>query len=94
MNHHHAKTCGYCKKRIFANERLAREHLAEILHRKVRFTKPGAFAVAPYLCPEGNGWHVGRNHNTIMINFKRGRTKNVDTPTRKVPYGKLARKVA
>ena len=92
MNRHQAKSCEFCKKRIFKNEELAREHLAGILHRKVKFKKPGAFAVAPYMCPEGLGWHVGRNHNTLMINFKNGRTKNVDV--RKVSDGRLARKSA
>src|ERR1035441_961566 len=87
MNRHQAKSCEFCKKRIFKNEELAREHLAGLLHRKVKFTKPGAFAVAPYICPEGYGWHVGRNHNTLMINFKQGRTKNL--APRKAPDGRL-----
>ena len=92
MQRHHDTSCEYCKKRIFKNEELAREHLAGILHRNVRFTKPGAFAVAPYMCPEGFGWHVGRNHNTLMINLKNGRTKNL--APRKVLNVELDRKSA
>jgi hypothetical protein len=42
MNRHPDPSCEFCKKRIFKTEELAREHLARILHRKVKFTKPGA----------------------------------------------------
>jgi hypothetical protein len=44
------------------------------------------------MCPEGFGWHVGRNHNTLMINFKNGRTKNI--APRKVLNVELDRKSA
>jgi hypothetical protein len=77
MNHRVPKTCEVCNKKILANEENAREHLGYILHKRMDPTKRGRWATVPYLCPYGNGWHVGRNHETLMINFKKGRTKNV-----------------
>jgi hypothetical protein len=80
------KRCQICKKRSLSTEEEAREHLAGLLRRRTPFRKPGAYAVKPYLCPEGNGWHVGRDPDTLMINFKKGRTRNVG----KLKEGKAA----
>lgn len=71
------KTCEICSKKAMPTEEAAREHLGYLLRRRKRFDKPGGYAVRPYECPHGNGWHVGRDPDTLMISFKKGRTVNV-----------------
>lgn len=78
MHERKPKLCEDCSKFIFPNEDQAREHLGHLLRKHRRFTKRGAYAVKPYQCPVGTGWHVGRDHKTLMINFKKGRIFNVD----------------
>lgn len=88
MNYRVPKTCEICRKKILANEEGAREHLGYILSKRIDIRKRGRWATVPYPCPHGNGWHVGRNHNTLMINFKKGRTKNVGKYSSKVQDSK------
>ncbi len=71
--------CEYCGKLTHSSQLAARSYLAYILRLNLEFRKQGVYATKPYPCPHGNGWHLGRDPGTLMIDFRKGRTVNIGT---------------
>jgi len=64
-----ATICRECGKRSFRNEADARLYIGLLL-RKAPKSGKGSWAIHPYRCPHEHGWHVGRNHEVLMVSFR------------------------
>ena len=70
----HSGWCDRCNKLLLPTEEDARIYVGLILtHRSLQ---PVTFALTPYRCPHSpRRWHVGRNTNTLRLDFAAGRVK-------------------
>jgi hypothetical protein len=63
--------CPGCRKWTFFTEARARGYIGHIVRKY--HPLPGTFALQPFQCPRGKGWHVGRNPRVLEIDFTKGR---------------------
>ena len=64
----HSTFCDRCGKIGLRSKTLARIHIGLLLHTR-SFLKPGSFALTPYPCRFGHGWHIGRDPAVLGIDF-------------------------
>lgn len=64
--------CPACEKLCLQTEAEARAYIGLLLHTRRRL-KHRSYALHPYHCRAGNGWHVGRNPSVIAMDFSHGR---------------------
>jgi hypothetical protein len=69
---YHTRFCDPCSKLGLNNQADARSYIGLLLRTR-RNLKAGSFALHPYLCRHGNGWHVGRNLAVLQLDFARGK---------------------
>jgi hypothetical protein len=59
--------CNKCGKLSLRTKEDAHNYIGLLLSKKHRTPKCGEHTLAPYPCPRGNGWHVGRDQATAEL---------------------------
>jgi hypothetical protein len=59
--------CSLCGKLSLKTKADAHNYIGLTLSKRWRTPKPGEHTWAPYPCPHGDGWHVGRNPETAEL---------------------------
>jgi hypothetical protein len=56
--------CGFCKKCSLKSKVDAHSYIGLLISQPRHHPRRNESTLAPYKCPRGNGWHVGRNIET------------------------------